>query len=218
MQIIECVQGSEEWAVARRGVPSASNFDKIITPAKGELSKSAIDYACTLIAETIVPPNYWIGQEFQTGPMANGTRTEREARNFLELQLDTDIRQVGFVLTDDNRFGASPDGLIDPDRGVELKCPEHKQQIRYLIDGVLPIAYRPQVHGNMLVTGRNEWIFMSYAVGLPPVIVTVKADEYTLKLAEALESFWQLYTDLRARIIAAGDPVAAVRAPQDVYF
>jgi hypothetical protein len=214
----DVIQGSEEWAQLRRGRPTASCFDKIITPAKGELSKSATDYACQLIAETMTPPHYWIGNDYQSGPMANGSRTEREARDYLEMQLNQDIRQVGFVTTDDGSVGASPDGLIDPSLGVELKCPEHKRQIRYLIDGVLPVEYRPQVHGNMLVTGRSEWLFMSYAVGLPPLIVPVKVDEFTQKLAEALQQFLKLLTDLRSRIEASGDPVAATRTPYTSPF
>lgn len=219
MKEYDVVQGSVEWAGLRRGRPTASCFDKIMTPS-GQPSKSdtRTNYACQLIAETMLPPHYWIGSDYQSGPMANGSRTEREARDYLEMQLNQDIRQVGFVTTDDGRLGASPDGLIDPSLGVELKCPLHKTQIRYLIDGVLPVEYRPQVHGNMLVTGRSEWLFMSYAVGLPPLIVPVKVEDYTKKLAEALEAFLKMLTDLRSRFENAGDPVAATRPKVESYF
>jgi hypothetical protein len=215
---IECEQGTEAWAEPRRGIATASCADRIITPKTGELSSQSTDYACELIAQSMLPAHYWKGEDYQSSAMANGTRTEREARDYLEMQLGRDVRQVGFCLTDDKRFGCSPDGLIDPHEGVELKCPEHKKQIRYLVDGVLPPAYRPQVHFSMVVTKRPAWWFMSYAVGLPPLLIRVQADEYTLKVAEAMESFWKLLTDLRAKIEAGGDPVAATREPYNSPF
>lgn len=211
MIVIPCIQGTEEWAEARRGKPTASCADQIITPAKGNISTAADDYACQLLAETILPAHYWFGEDFQNSAMANGTNTEREARDYFELQRGVDVQQVGFVTTDDGRFGASPDGLIGESEGLELKCPKHKTHIRYLIDGVLPVKYKPQVHWSMVVTGRKQWSFMSYAVGLPPLIVLVETDEYTVKVAEAMEQFWKLFADMRAKLIGAGDPVAATR-------
>jgi hypothetical protein len=218
MQVVEVVQGSEQWAEARRGIPTASCADRIITPKTGELSTQATDYACELIAESIVPPHYWRKEDFQTTAMANGTRTEREARNYFELETGKDVEQVGFVLSDDGRFGCSPDGLVQPQEGLELKCPEHKRHIRYLIDGVVPPAYRPQIHFSMAVTKRPAWWFMSYAVGCPPLLLKVEADDYTLKVATAMESFWKLYSELKAKIQGAGDPVAAIRKPYESPF
>jgi hypothetical protein len=213
MKIVDCIQGTEQWAEARRGIATASCADQIITPAKGELSKQADDYCCQLLAESILPPHYWLGDDFQNSAMANGTNTEREARDYFEMQRNLDVEQVGFVKTDDGRFGASPDGLIGEHEGLELKCPKHKTHIRYLIDGVLPVKYKPQIHWSMIVTGRNTWNFMSYAVGLPPLIVRVESDEYTVKVAEAMEQFWKMFTELRAALAGAGDPVAATREP-----
>ena len=51
MKIIECDQGTPEWWAARCGIPTASQFSKIITPVKGEPSTSWLDYACQLIAD-----------------------------------------------------------------------------------------------------------------------------------------------------------------------
>lgn len=208
---IDCEQGTECWADARRGIATASCADKIITPKTGELSSQAKGYACQLIAESFLPPHYWRGSDYQSSAMANGTLTEREARDYFEMVKNCDVRRVGFVLTDDKRFGCSPDGLIDPDEGLELKCPEHKKQILYLYEGVLPAEYRPQTHMSMVVTKRSAWNFMSYATGLPPLLLRVEADDYTLRVAEALEAFWTLYTTMRDRVLSDGDPVAATR-------
>lgn len=218
MIVVDCQQGDAEWADARRGVATASRADEIITPKTGALSASVDKYICELLAERLVPPHYWIGDDFQNSAMANGTRTEREARDYFEMQLNRDVQQVGFCLTDDRRFGCSPDGLVGDDAGLELKCPLHKQQIRYLLDGTLPAEYKPQVHFSLLVTKRTHWWFMSYAIGLPPLLVQVTPDEFTLKLAEALVKFSKRYDELAARLDSLGDPVAAVRQPQESYW
>ena len=44
-------QGTDEWIHARLGIPTASQFDKILTPAKMELSSQATDYMHKLLAE-----------------------------------------------------------------------------------------------------------------------------------------------------------------------
>lgn len=218
MKVIDCEQGTVVWAMARRGIPTASCFDKIVTPAKGEFSKSSTDYACQLIAESMLPPHYWIQDDVETRDMRRGKATEEEARDYLMMELRAGIDQVGFVTTDDGRYGCSPDGLQLPQRGVELKCPEHKRQVRYLHDGILPVEYKPQVHGCMIVTGLPEWIFMSYAVGLPPLIIYVKADDYTAKVSEALEKFHAMYSKMRERFESAGDPVSSMRVPYESPF
>lgn len=210
MRILRCTQGGEEWAEAKRGIASASNANRVITPSKGEFSKQAEDYGCELIAESMLPPHFWLGDDVCTRDMMRGNNTEGEARDYFELERGVEIEQVGCVFTDDNRFCCSPDGLIGDGEGLELKCPKHKTQIRYLIDGVLPVEYAPQVHWSMIVTQRPVWNFMSYAVGLPPLIIRVERSDYTVKVAEAMEKFWQLLTEMRAKIPAA-DPVGARR-------
>ena len=47
MKEIQVEQGSNEWIAARLGLPTASNFDKIITPG-GKLSTSSRKYGCFL--------------------------------------------------------------------------------------------------------------------------------------------------------------------------
>ncbi len=81
---------------------------------------------------------------------------EAEAVAWYELQRDVTVQRVGFVLRDNEKVGASPDGLVGEDGGLELKCPLPKTQVARLLDGELPAEYRPQVHGALLVTGRQH--------------------------------------------------------------
>lgn len=207
MIIIQTEQGTALWAEARRGIPTASCVSKIITPAKGDLSSQARDYACQLIAESVVDPRHWIEPPDLNSPFVNhGITTEAEAIKYFVFETGTHVRKVGFVKSDCGRFGCSPDGLIinpedeQPREGLELKCPSHKTHVKYLLDGGLPVEYRPQVHASLVVTGLSSWNFMSYAIGLPPLIVRVEPDEYTEKVRKGLANFWDLYQELKQRI------------------
>lgn len=222
MIVHDCAQYSAEWWAVRRGVPSGSNAHRIITPAKGELSKQAEDYACDLIAEKY---DAYYGQqdEYVTAAMKNGTIMEPESRRFYEFARDCSVQQVGFVTTDDGRFGCSPDSLIGDDGGLELKNPTTSTHVRYLIDGGLPSQYKPQCHWFLIVTGR-AWIdFLSYSPGLPHLLVRVEPDDYTEKLRDCMEQFWTLYQDLDQRIAAKRESaieaaIDAAGGPEESYF
>ncbi len=217
MIVLECKQGTPEWHAGRRGIATASRFGDIITPKTMKLSAGARTYCYEILAQEMVPPHYWIKPDFQSYAMQNGTNTEREARDYFTFHTGRDVTEVGFVKTDCGRFGCSPDGLISDDAGLELKCPLHTTQIKYLLDGGLPDEYKAQVHGSMIITKRPSWFFMSYAPGLAPLIVEVKPDEFTAALAECLEEFWKLLTEMRGRLMPS-DPVAATRELVDSPF
>lgn len=197
MKIIECEQGSPEWFLARRGVPSASNFDRILTPIQQRYSSQASRYIEELIGD-IYDPEFPKNAEYYTSrPMMHGRDTEAEARHWYTLETNNDVRQVGFCLTDDGCFGCSPDGLVGDDGGLELKCPMVKTHVHYLRDPeAMLLDYRCQVHGALIVSGRPWWDIMSYAPPLEPVKLRIQPDGFTVLLKAALERFWEEYMDV----------------------
>jgi len=200
MKIIDCEQYSVEWWQAKKGVPSASNFDRILTAKTGKASAQAEDYIAELIADLhtdLLPERAELAG---TRAMRNGLELEPEARRWYALVRDVDVQRVGFCVTDDGRFGCSPDGLVGDEGGLELKCPLGKTQVKYLRAGTLPDEYRPQVHGALIVSGRPWWDFLSYCPGLPPLLIRVRPDDYTERLRQALESFWADYKTALANI------------------
>jgi len=200
VQVFECQQTGPEWWMVRRGIPTASNFGKILTPAKMELSKQADDYIAELIADRAQLHAPVSTDHPMSRDMANGVNMEPEARRWYAMEADVDVRQVGFCLTADGRFGCSPDGLIGDDGGLELKCPSLKTQVKYLLDNdALLFDYRAQVHGSLIVTGRDWWELVSYAPGLPPVRLRITPDAYTAKLRAGLDEFHARYMDLLSR-------------------
>ena len=204
MKVYDMKQGSEEWWAARKGVPTVSKFDSVITAKTAKPCSKMKTYMYSLIEEIALNGDPEFRSSFTSKAMQNGTNTEDEARLYFELETGLKVKQVGFCMDDDNRFGCSPDGLIGEDGGLELKAPMLKTQAGYLDEGVLPDAYKQQVHGSLAVTGRSYWIFYSYCVGLPSFTVTVRPDEYTQELRKCMTKFWQEWSKMKAKPCFAG--------------
>lgn len=198
MQRFDMIQGSQLWFEVRRGVPTASCFDQIITPT-GKPSASAVKYACELVGQ-LVDPDFGVMQSYESAAMKNGKMIEPEARRWYEFDAGEKVEQVGFCLTDDGRFGSSPDSLVGEDGCIELKAPLPKTHAFYLLQGVVPPEYLPQVHGHLLVTGRKWCDFMSYHPAMEPLRIRVYPDAYTEALRGALEAFWTQYQNVLAKL------------------
>jgi len=182
MRLIECEQGSEEWLKARLGVPSASNFSKLIT-MKGTLSTQAKAYVDALVAEAITGESTYVKV---TDAMQRGTELEPYARERYFYETGNSVEEVGFCLHDDYQAGASPDGLIGEDGGLEIKCPLGGTMVSYLRVGRLPSKYWQQVQGCLHITGRKWWDFMAYHPDMKPLIVRVERDEAFIAALDVL--------------------------------
>jgi len=180
MRIIECEQGSPEWLQARLGIPSSSSYSKLVTTT-GKASAQATGYINQLVAERITgEPTF-----FQvTDPMQRGMDLEPQARTAYEMETGSWVMQVGFLMHDTLQAGASPDGLIGKNGGLEIKCPSAHTHVEYLRDGDLPIKYFQQVQGCLWISGRDWWDFMSYHPKMEPLIVRVFRDEEFIKALE----------------------------------
>ena len=180
MRIIECEQGTPEWLQARLGIPSASSYSKLVTTT-GKSSAQAEAYINQLVAERITGE----ATVFHvTEPMARGVELEPEARFRYEMETGNLVRQVGFLMHDTLQAGASPDGLVGENGGLEIKCPSPATHVEYLRDGNLPSKYIQQVQGCLWISGRDWWDFMSYHPKMEPLIVRVFRDEEFIKALE----------------------------------
>lgn len=211
MKYFDVPQGEPEWHKLRLGVPTASEFHRIIQPKKRRLSGGCEAYINQLVGEAMSLYQPEGAEHYTNRAIRWGQQTEAEARRWYQDQRNTDVRNGGFCLSDDGRFGCSPDGLVNPDGGLELKCPLPATHVGYLRAGVCPAEYLPQVHGALIVTGRKWWDFMSYAPriyiegqppvdGLEPLLVRVVPDEFTDQLRVCLELFWEKYQAVLLKI------------------
>ena len=180
------IQRSDEWHKARCGVPTGSKFSEIVT-TKGEPSKSAIKYMYKLAAEIISGE---VEPSFQSYDMIRGTELEPEARAVYEMENETEVIVPGFQLHLSGLYGGSADGLIGDDGMIEMKCPKASTHIEYLEKSKFPTDYFQQVHGYMMIYGRQWCDFFSYYPGLKPFQIRVYPDvEFQKKLHYELVRF-----------------------------
>lgn len=202
MLIINIEQGTKEWLDTRKGVVTGSRFKDVVTPARGELSKSSTAYMYELVAERMGATVEFFQNEY----MRRGNELEPQARITYEFIKDCKVEEVGFCLDDSKLVGVSPDGLIGEEGGLEIKCPKETTHISYLANGALPLIYKPQVQGSMWITGRKWWDFMSYHPDLPPFIIRIERDEeYIKKMDDGIRKFSKdmiaLEKELRAKYL-----------------
>ena len=199
-------QGSLDWFNLRCGVVTASEMDRLVTPAKLEAvkGKGLASYLAEKLAER------WGGPlpGANTWDMDQGRILEDEARPAFEIETGLTVTTVGFVSDDAGHVGCSPDGVImDGDKvvsGVEIKCPLPQTQIKYLLAGELPVEYRLQVHASMVVTGAPCWWFFSYRRRMPPLCLRVERDPEICDAINAalgpflcdMEFCWQKLVDM----------------------
>ena len=195
MRIIDCPQLSEEWFKARIGVPTASNFDKIVT-STGIPSTQRKKYLYQLVGEKLGA----LPEEGYTNAfMKRGIELEPQAREMYARDV-APVVQVGFCLHDEG-FGCSPDFLVNEDGMGQIKCPSLAVHVEYLIGQKLPTDYVQQVQGELLVTGRKYNDFVSYYPNLKPLVVRCYRDEdFIFKLRSELLKFIQELNELTEKL------------------
>ena len=177
-------QRSPEWFKARLGIPTASNFEKIITKA-GSPSDQAHSYMSKLICERIFKRSFQ--EQLDVKWVRHGRKYEDEAVKQFEHATGFRTSPVGFVTSGCRRWGCSPDRLIDAKTALEVKCPSPWRQLEYLMYGP-GNNYKQQVQGQMLVGGYEKVYFFSYFPGMPFVIVETERDNKFIKSMEAILS------------------------------
>lgn len=212
-------QGSLAWYKARSGIPTSSEFHHIITPKQGKISESRKPYQCRLIAERLLR---WQADSLdKIKHIEDGKTLEPFAAAQLEEIKEIETRRVGFIRTDDGRFGASPDRVVMSGEAigmtVEIKSPTIPKQFEYLFFGNDEI-YRCQVQGHLLVAEADKAILYTYNPHTPAFEVETGRDEVFLKkLRDALEQFSDELEEMteRARNMGAFQPFPELVTPLD---
>lgn len=201
MIVHDVEQGSPEWQRLRAGIPTASQFNRIITPT-GRASKQADEYMRHLIAERMMglpldsPKTSW---------MERGMEMESEAVCYYEFERDCAVEPVGFITDDAHTYGASPDRLIGEDGVLEIKCPSPQVHIGYMLYKDVDLEYWCQLQGQLFVSGREWADICSYHPCLDSVILRVLRDEqFISRLAEEIAEFNQRLEAECARLEAEG--------------
>ena len=194
MIIHDVLQGSTDWLALRAGIPTASAFDRIVTP-KGKPSTQAEKYMHQLLAERMMGhpvlqvATYWMGR---------GQQLEGEAVSYYEGVRDLDTTIIGFITNDERTIGASPDRFVGEDGLLEVKCPAEHTHVAYLLTRSVDAEYYPQVQGQLWVTGRKWLDVLSYHPEMPIALVRVERDDGYIKTLSAGVSDFSVALEAKA--------------------
>lgn len=162
----------EEWFKSRLGKFTSSDLGKLMTYENkiNELPKGALTYVEEKALEILTE-----GQSvkrFSNDSMDRGNEKELEAVAVFEQKYGVKCYATGenqeFVELC-SYFGGTPDGLIDVDDMIEVKCPDCKthafrvKKIKNQQDfKEHEKDYYWQIQGNFLATGRKKCYFIDY--------------------------------------------------------
>jgi len=161
-------QRDADWYAARLGKATASRFKDAIAALKsGAPAQAQRDYLTELVVERLTQAPT---QRYTTAAMTWGTEQEPAARAAYERVTGRIVEETGFVCHDTLLAGCSPDGLVDWDGLIEIKCPFNTaNHIETLLNG-MPAEHIPQVQGQMWITGREWCDFVSYDPRMPEAL------------------------------------------------
>lgn len=194
MRIIAIEQQTPAWEQIRIGIPTASGYHRILTPAKLQLASSWMEYRNELLASWLLgyPLEFGNQSPFRDQTwMDRGKQLEAEAIAFYEMKHNVDCERVGFMMRDDEETGGSPDALVGDDGGAEIKCPSLHVHIGYMMQpDTLVAKYKGQTQGYIYLSDRAWWDVISYCPGMPTVIQRVERDEAYCKALHANLEFF----------------------------
>jgi hypothetical protein len=164
-------QRSQAWFNARAGKFTASEMYKLLTQPqskeareRGDLSETTKSYIMTKIAEELTG----VEQTTTTAATSWGIDHEAEAIRVYSDVCESDVSSVGFIAYGDHA-GGSPDGLCSVHKVIEVKCPynpeNHIENLLIMNSQDLLRVHKNywwQLQMNMVVTGEDEGMFISY--------------------------------------------------------
>lgn len=181
--ISDAKQGSDEWLAARCGLVTASNFADVL--AKGE-GKTRKNYLWRIVGERLSGVQYY---GFKNSHTDRGNADEPISCLSYEAKTGNLVSRVGFMRFESMLCGCSPDGLVGDDGGIEMKNVIPSVQAETIDKGGYPSSHKAQIQGNLWVTGRAWWDFVSHSEDiqdedLRTYVFRVERDEAYIKNLE----------------------------------
>jgi len=147
------IQRSEEWLEARMGKITASRVGDIVPGARGKYLASREAYMMELATEILTGKS---APFFENEAMRWGTEMEPVAVGAYEAETGRWVKEEGFRYSEKDKMGASPDGLIEEDGSLEIKCPNTSTLLKLRATGKINPKHLVQMNVVMLVWGR-QW-------------------------------------------------------------
>jgi putative phage-type endonuclease len=158
-------QGTEAWHQLRMGKVTASRVADILAKTKTGVSASRQNYLIELAIQRVTNS---IQESYSNAAIEWGVQNEGSARVAYEVKSGNFVDQIAFVDHPTiSWFGCSPDGLVNTDGLVEIKCPNSATHWGYIKADAPPTKYFIQMQAQMAVTGRQWCDFVCYDPRMP---------------------------------------------------
>ncbi|WP_336670699.1 lambda exonuclease family protein [Tsukamurella sp. USMM236] len=206
-----CSSPAGDPCIGARGGPIKSPHSERTAKAKSTSSPLIIEPASNDVSRNLtkrLADERITGQSepsvFISDDMQRGIDHEPYARDRYAEVNGVTVVEVGFMVqeVDGIRWGYSPDGLVNDDGLIEVKCPRPATHIDTIIADTVPIEHMPQLQCGLLTSGR-KWIdFVSFVAGLPLYTKRVFPDvRWTRPIFDAIRQF-EANAIERARLFA----------------
>lgn len=175
MREIKVLQGSAAWLQQRVGLITSSRVaDMLAKPAltaSGKTRGGKVELACKrnyrieLVSERLTgnAAEHYVSREMEWG-----IEHEPLARSAYEVGEDVMVDTAGFVLHPTLDYaGASPDGLVNSNGCIEIKCPTTATYIAWRVADVVPEEHIPQMDWVMQCCEREWCDFVAFDPRLP---------------------------------------------------
>jgi putative phage-type endonuclease len=181
------LQRTEDWFSERLGKVTASRVADVLAKTKSGPSASRANYAAELVAERLTGRR---AESFTSAAMQRGTDLEPAARDAYVFVSGNKVTETGFVVHPTIAMsGASPDGLVDEDGLVEIKCCGAARHIAVLKGDAAEDRYVKQILWQLASTGR-QWCDLAYynpdlPFELQMKVIRIDRDDAAIEAMEA---------------------------------
>ena len=176
-------QRTDDWFAARLGKVTASRIADVCAKGKGATRDN---YMAQLICEILSQKPT---ESFTTPAMQWGIDQEPHARAAYSAKTGNLVDEVGFIDHPEiEGAGASPDGVVEEDGLIEIKCQSLANSLDFILVEKIPSRYRMQMQWQMACTAREYCDFVSYDPRLPEhlqlKVVHVQRDQKEIDFLE----------------------------------
>lgn len=190
----DLIQGSADWINARKGILTASEMHKLVTPklavASNEKQRAHVYEIAAQRISGHVEPHY------ESFAMLRGHEDEIDARD-LYREKYAPVEDVGFITNDSFGciLGYSPDGLVPGDGAIEAKSRDQRFQVEVISQHAVPAEHVIQLQSGILVAGLKFIHYLSFSAGLPMAVLEVEP------VAEYQEAITAAALDFENRVL-----------------
>ena len=179
-------QRTDEWFAARLGKVTGSRVSDVMSKTKSGYSATRANYMAQLICERLTGVK---AESFTSAAMEWGVEQEPFAIAAYEALAGVFVEAVGFIEHPTIALaGASPDGFVEPEGLIEIKCPNSATHIDTLLNGDVDSKYIKQMQWQMACTNRQWCDFVSFDPRLPGnlqlFVKRIPRDEAAIKAME----------------------------------